>query len=288
MFAASTRKVRSAVGVAFTVLLLAAFVLILPPAVSASGENPTDAEILAQVGFDQNLDAQMPLDAPLIDEQGRSVTLAQYVGKKPAVLVFTYYSCPNLCPIILHGLTESLRTMQVDVGDEYDIIVVSIDPRETPENSTGAKAAILASYGRWGTERSWHFLTGPEPSIAKLAATAGFRYAYDPKSDEYAHPSGILVLTPTGHISKYLYGLEFSPRDLRLALVDASQGKIGTFVDQLLLTCFNYDPTRGKYSLAIKDLLKYSAVLMMVGLGAMIIVLNRKNRTVAKEEDTES
>jgi len=259
------------------VLALLALNLALPAAAvhAQQTDHASEEQILNQVSFDQNLNAAMPVDVPMIDEQGRSVTLGQFIGKKPAIMVFTYYDCPNLCPLILHGLSESLRTMQIEVGKEFDVVVASIDPRETPDQSTAAKAAIVASYGRWGTQDSWHFLTAPEASIKRLADAAGFHYVYDAKSDEYAHPAGILVLTPDGHISKYLYGLEFSPRDLRLALVDASAGKIGTAVDQILLRCFHYDPTRGKYSVAIKEILKYAAVITTLGLGAMVLVLAR-------------
>jgi protein SCO1 len=259
------------------VLALLALNLALPAAAvhAQQTDHASEEQILNQVSFDQNLNAAMPVDVPMIDEQGRSVTLGQFIGKKPAIMVFTYYDCPNLCPLILHGLSESLRTMQIEVGKEFDVVVASIDPRETPDQSTAAKAAIVASYGRWGTQDSWHFLTAPEDSIKRLADAAGFHYVYDAKSDEYAHPAGILVLTPDGHISKYLYGLEFSPRDLRLALVDASAGKIGTAVDQILLRCFHYDPTRGKYSVAIKEILKYAAVITTLGLGAMVLVLAR-------------
>lgn len=286
-YCACPSRLRAIIFVVLAILLLVLPVASASAAPVRSGENPTDAEILAQVSFDQNLNAQLPMNDTLVDEQGRVVTLGQYLGDKPAILVFTYYHCPNLCPIILHGLTESLRTMQVDVGTEYDVIVLSIDPNETPEQSTGAKAAILAAYGRWGTQDGWHFLTAPEASIQKLADAAGFHYALDPKTNEYAHPSGILVLTTDGRISKYLYGLEFSPRDLRLAIVDASEGKIGNAVDMLLLACFHYDPTRGKYSLAIKEIVKYAGVVTALALGAMILVLNRKGRKDA-QEDTES
>ncbi len=264
------------------VMLLALLMTLLTMPVGAAhaqddshSDHASDEAVLNQVSFDQNLDSQMPLDVPMIDEQGRRVTLGQYLGQKPAILVFTYYNCPNLCPIILHGLSESLRTMQVEVGKEFDVVVASIDPRETPEQSTAAKAAIIASYGRWGSQDGWHFLTAPEASIVQLADTAGFHYVYDPVSDQYAHPAGILVMTPGGRISKYLYGLEFSPRDLKLALVDASSGKIGTAVDQLLLRCFHYDPTRGKYTVAIREILKYAALLTVFGVGAMVLVLSR-------------
>ncbi len=264
------------------VMLLALLITVLALPVGAAyaqddshSDHASEEAVLNQVAFDQNLDSQMPLEVPMIDEQGRRVSLGQYLGAKPAILVFTYYNCPNLCPIILHGLSESLRTMQVEVGKEFDVVVVSIDPRETPEQSTAAKAAIIASYGRWGSQNGWHFLTAPEDSIVRLADTAGFHYVYDAKSDQYAHPAGILVMTPGGRISKYLYGLEFSPRDLKLALVDASSGKIGTAVDQLLLRCFHYDPTRGKYTVAIREILKYAALLTMFGVGAMVLVLSR-------------
>lgn len=269
-------------GARVVALVLLALFLALPgaavyahPDEQEGDTHAADEAILNQVAFDQNLNAQMPVDVPMIDEQGRGVTLGQFIGTKPAIMVFTYYDCPNLCPVILHGLTESLRTMQVEVGKEFDVVVTSIDPRETPEQSTAAKASIIASYGRWGTQDSWHFLTAPEASIVRLADTAGFHYVYDAKSDQYAHPAGILVLTPDGRISKYLYGLEFSPRDLKLALVDASGGKIGTAVDQILLRCFHYDPTRGKYTVAIKEILKYAALVTSLGLGAMVLVLAR-------------
>jgi len=236
----------------------------------------TDDEVLNMVAFDQNLDAQMPLDAALRDEQGRTVSLGTYLGQKPAILVFTYYHCPNLCPVILHGLAESLKTMRMEVGDQYDVIVVSIDPRETPEDATGSKATTVARYGRWGTQGGWHFLTGEEASIQKLADAAGFRYAYDVKSGEYAHPSGILVLTPGGRISKYFYGLEYSPTDLKLGLVDASAGKIGTVVDQILLRCFHYDPHQGRYTPAVMTFVRAGGVLTVAAVAGTVIVLARR------------
>lgn len=236
----------------------------------------TDDELLNMVSFDQNLNAQMPLAVPLRDEQGRPVSLGTYLGVKPAVLVFTYYHCPNLCPVILHGLAETLGTMRMDVGDQYDVIVVSIDPRETPEDATGSKAATVARYGRYGTQGGWHFLTGEEASIHKLADVAGFHYAYDPKTDQYAHPSGILVLTPAGQISKYFYGLEYSPTDLKLGLVDASAGKIGTAVDQILLRCFHYDPKQGRYTPAIMTFVRAGGILTVAAMAGTIMVLARK------------
>jgi protein SCO1 len=272
-------------------LLLLGLALLTPAAASAApashggtpeaapGATPaalTDDELLNMVAFDQNLNAQMPVDAPLRDEQGRTVSLGKYLGVKPAILVFTYYHCPNLCPVILHGLAESLGTMRMDVGGQYDVIVVSIDPRETPEDATGAKAGTVARYGRWGTQGGWHFLTGEEASIQKLADAAGFHYAYDVKTNEYAHPSGILVLTPEGKISKYFYGLEYSPTDLKLGLVDASAGKIGTVVDQILLRCFHYDPNQGRYTPAIMNLVKAGGILTVAALAGTVVVLSRR------------
>ncbi len=210
--------------------------------------------LLKKVGFAQRLDAQLPLELPFIDDQGRTVTLGDYFHDRPVILVLAYYRCPMLCTLVLNGLTQSLFDVPFDAGKQFEIVTVSIDPRETPELAAAKKKTYVTRYGRPGAAAGWHFLTGPQTSIAPLAEAVGFRYTYDAKRDEYAHAAGIVVATPGGRLARYFYDVRFRPRDVRLALVEASAGKIGTPIDQILLYCFHYDPTEGKYGTTIMAL----------------------------------
>lgn len=233
---------------------------------------------LQEVGYDQKLGEQLPLDLPFRDEAGRPVKLGDYFGRRPVLLVFAYYRCPMLCDLVVQGTTGSLKALTLDAGKDFDVVVVSIDPRETPEQARKAKRDALAHYGRTGTNAGWHFLTGPQQSILELTNAAGFRYVYDKERDEYAHAAGILIATPEGRISRYLYGIEYAPRDVRLALVESSAGRIGSFADQVLLYCFHYDPVYGKYSAMTMNILRLGAIVTVLGLGLLIVLLKRRER----------
>jgi protein SCO1 len=238
--------------------------------------------MMRRVGFDQRLDVQVPLDVPFRDEAGRTVRLGDYLGKRPVILTLNYYNCPMLCTIELNGLVRSLLTLSFDVGDQFDIVTLSINPRETSAMAAAKKASYLKRYGRASAERGWHFLTGDEQSIEQVARAVGFRYVYDRESDQYAHPAGFVILTPQGRISRYFYGIEYPPRDLRLGLIEASAQKIGTPVDQLLLLCFHYDPSTGKYNLVIMNVIRILSVATVLALGTFMFVMFRRDRRMQK------
>jgi protein SCO1/2 len=236
---------------------------------------------LKGIAFDQRLGEQVPTDLVFRDETGRSVTLGSYFGQKPVILLMTYYTCPMLCPLLLDGLVRSLRGISFDIGKEFTVLTVSINPRETPTLAATKKELYVQRYGRAGVAEGWHFLTTPEESLRRFTQAVGFRYAYDATKDEYAHATGILLLTPAGQISRYLYGIEFSPRDLRLALVEAAANTIGSPVDQLLLYCYRYDPLTGKYGLVIMNVLRVAGAATVAALGAFMFVMFRRDRRAA-------
>jgi protein SCO1/2 len=230
------------------------------------------------VGIDQNLNAQIPLDLTFHDETGKTVRLAQYFGQKPVVLALVYYECPMLCDMVLNGLTHSMEQISLNLGQDFDVVTVSFNPKETWQLAASKKANYVEKYQRKGAVQGWHFLTGEEANIKKLADTAGFHYKYDPITQQYAHASGIMVLTPDGKISRYFYGIEYKPKDLRLGLVEASQDKIGNFADQVLLFCFHYDPMTGKYGLIIANVTRVLASASVLALGGMIFFFLRRER----------
>ncbi|MBI4851145.1 MAG: SCO family protein [Acidobacteria bacterium] len=238
----------------------------------------TRPSLLNDVGIDQKLNQQVPLDLKFRDETGQEVALQSYFGKKPVVLALIYYNCPMLCTLVLNGLIHSLNTMSFVVGKEFDVVVVSFDSRETAELASAKKRAYLERYITKGTEAGWHFLTGDEGSIKTLTQTVGFRYTYDPEKDLFAHASGVIVLTPEGKISKYFYGVEYSPRDLRLGLVEASENKIGSPVDQLLLMCYHYDPTTGKYGAVVMNVVRIAGSITLIIIISFIVFMVRKDR----------
>jgi protein SCO1/2 len=237
--------------------------------------------ILKEVGLDQKLDAQVPLDLKFSDEQGREVTLGSLFGHRPVVLALVYYECPMLCTEVLNGLVSSLQTIAFNAGNEFDIVAVSFDPGETPALAAQKKALYVKRYGRPGAETGMHFLTGREDAIHALTSAVGFRYQYDPSTDQFAHTAVLTVLTPAGHVSRYLYGIEYQPRNLRLALVEAADGKIGTAVDKALLYCYHYDPETGKYGLAIMNLVRLGGI-MTVAAAVSFIVLNLRRQPQAR------
>ena len=236
---------------------------------------------LRDVEFDQKLDSQIPLDLSFSDERGVPVQLRQYLGGKPIILNFVYYKCRDLCPLLLDGIVRALRAIRFDVGDEFEVLTVSIDPSDTAALAAAQKKDFIGRYGRVGSERGWHFLTGEESAIRKLAEAVGFHYSFDAKTGEFAHATGIVLLTPGGKASRYFYGIEFSPRDLRLGLVEAAEGKIGTPIDQLLLFCYHYDPVTGKYGLFVTNLVRVGGLITVITLGGFILWMLRRERANA-------
>ncbi len=233
---------------------------------------------LKNVGIEQHLDEQIPPDLTFRDETGKPVRLGDFFGKKPLILNLVYYQCPMLCGEVLSGLESALRVLKFDVGKEFDVLTVSFDPRETPDMATKKKAEFLKRYGRPGAVDGWHFLTGPQDSIDALTKAAGFQYQYDPKTGQFAHSTAIMVLTPAGKIAQYYYGVEYAPKDLRLGLIQASENKIGNLSDQVLLYCYHYDPTTGKYGAIIARVLQLSGLATILLLGVLMTVLIRYGR----------
>jgi len=230
---------------------------------------------LQHVGIRQNLNEQIPADLAFVDDQGHQVHLGDYYGKKPMILNLVYFTCPMLCGEELNGLESSLRVLKFDVGKEFDVITVSFDPKDTPAAAAKKKSEILKRYKRPGANDGWHFLVGDENSIDKIAKAAGFEYEYDKQTQQFAHTTAIMVLTTQGRIAQYYYGIDYPPKDLRLALVDASQEKIGTLVDELLLYCYHYDPEKGKYSATIMRILRLAGGATILCLGTLFIFLFR-------------
>lgn len=261
------------------VLLLGA---LLTPGLAGAVESaaepaaPSDAaSTIQQIRWDQKLDTQLPLDLEFVDESGKPVKLGDYFGKRPVILAMGYYNCPMLCGLVLRGIVESLRSIKFDVGQEYEVVIVSISPKETPAEAAQKKKMTLKIYGRPGTEPSWHFLSGQQKPITQLADAIGFHYIYEPKTGDYGHPAGITVVTPQGKIARYFYGIEYAPRDLRLGLIEAAEGKIGSAVDQVFLLCYGYDPSTGKYSLLVMRILRIFALLTVIFLAGGIYWLKK-------------
>ena len=231
---------------------------------------------LKNVGIEQHLNEQIPPQLIFHDENGDQVRLAEYFGKKPMILNLVYYQCPMLCGEVLSGLESALRVLKFDVGNQFDVLTVSFDPRETPAMATAKKAEFLKRYGRPGANQGWHFLTGPQQSIDALTKAAGFQYEYDANSGQFAHTTAIMVLTPEGRIAQYYYGVEYAPKDLRLGLVQASQNKIGNLVDQVLLYCYHYDPATGKYGAVVMRILRLAGAATILTLGLFMVVMFRR------------
>jgi len=233
---------------------------------------------LKDVGIDQNLNASIPLDIPFVDSEGRQVELQDYFSERPVVLALVYYDCPMLCTLVLNGLLKSMLELPFDVADEFDVVTVSFDPKDKPEVAAAKKKSYLAQYRREGAEAGWHFLTGDTTSINKLTKAVGFRYKFVPKTGQFIHASGIMVLTPGGKLSRYFYGIDYDPRDLKLGLMEASKSKIGSPVDQVLLYCFHYDPTTGKYGLVIMNVIRVFGVFTVLGLVSFILIMLRRDK----------
>jgi protein SCO1/2 len=235
-------------------------------------------ELLQDVGLDQKLNTQLPLNLEFKDEAGRRVRLGDYFGKRPVILTLAYFECPMLCTQVLNGVASAIGVLTFSVGQEYEIVTVSFDPRDTPERARAKKAGYIQRYNRPGAEHGWHFLTGNSREVAALTRAVGFRYAYNASLGQFAHASGIMVATPDGRLSHYFYGIEYWPRDLRLALIDAADRKIGSPVDHAVLYCFHYDPASGKYSLAVMTMVRIAGVLTLVAGGTAIALMRRRER----------
>jgi protein SCO1/2 len=231
---------------------------------------------LTNVGIEQRLNEQVSPDLTFRDETGKPVRIGDYFGKKPMILNLVYYRCPMLCSEVLAGLESSLRVLKFDVGKEFDVLTVSFDPTDTPETATAKKAQYIKRYKRAGATEGWHFLTGPQESITALTKTVGFQYQYDAKTKQFSHSTAIMILTPEGKIAQYYYGVEFPPKDLRLGLIQASQNKIGTLADQVLLYCYHYDPATGKYGAIISRIIQLGGGLTILCIGTVLLVLFRR------------
>jgi protein SCO1 len=237
---------------------------------------------LKSVGIDQKLNDQVPLDAVFKDEQGREVRLGDFFKGKPVVLSLVYYSCPMLCNQVLNGMLSSFRHLTFNAGEQFEVVTVSFDPRETPELAAAKKQTYVKAYNRPSGNAGWHFLTGDEANIKRLTNAVGFRYTWDEQTKQFAHASGIMVATPEGRLARYFYGIEYSPKDLRLGLVEASQNQIGSPVDSLMLYCYHYDPATGKYGTAVMNIVKVAGVITIALIAGLLFLLIRiSSRAVA-------
>lgn len=257
---------------------LAALALFLATNAAAQDNSAVTPPQLRGVGIDQLLNNQVPLDLKFRDETGQTVTLDSYFGKGPVILSLVYYTCPMLCTMSENGLLNALRDVQFSIGKEFQVVTVSIDPNDTPQSATGKKGVYVGLYGRLGAKQGWHFLVGDEPSISTLARAVGFHYNYIPETRQYAHATGLVVLTPQGKVSRYFYGIEYPARDLRLALVEASSEKIGSPVDAVLLYCCEYNVNTGRYGVVIARILKIAGAITLLSLGTLVFSLSRGAR----------
>ena len=256
------------------VLYIAALALLSRPSSAQQGPPP----ILREVSIAQRLNESIPPEIIFRDENGMAVHLGDYFGKKPIVLSLVYFDCPALCTEVLNGELRTMKAITLDLGKDFDAITVSFEPKDTPELAKAKRDVYAGQYGRPGARENWHFLTGDQPSIDALTQAAGFHYAYDSASRQYAHAAAILVLTPNGRIARYFYGVQYPARDFRLGLVEASEGKIGTPTDRALLYCYQYDPATGKYGLIVMNVVRAAGVLTVLVLGIFMFVMFRRER----------
>lgn len=245
---------------------------------SQPAEAPLPVPPVKDVGFDQKLGEAVPLDLAFRDEAGKTVHLRDYLGRRPVLLSLVYFDCPMLCGMTTDGLVRSLRALRLSAGTEFDVLSVSFDPRETPEMASAKKGPVMRQYGRAGGAAGWHFLTGDKASVDALTKAVGFRYVWDAEQKQFAHATGIVVLTPEGRIARYFFGIEYPAKDLRLGLIEASEEKIGNVVDQLLLLCYHYDPKTGRYTATVRNLLKGGAAITLAAVVGLVLVLLRRER----------
>jgi protein SCO1/2 len=245
---------------------------------ASAGAQWSRPKFLDGVGIQQNLDKQIPLDAQFRDETGQTVPLRTYFGEKPVVLELVFFSCRSVCPKSMYESASALRRVSLEPGRDYNVLVVSFDPADTPQDAAEQKADYAEVFKRSSYNAGWHFLTGTQAEIKKLTDAVGFRFRYDDPTKQFVHASGIMVATPDGKLSRYFYGLQYAPQDLRMALVDASEHKIGSPVDYVLLFCFHYDPSQGRYTLAILNVLKLASIATLMALGGLIYYLMRNDK----------
>lgn len=248
------------------------------PSISTSNGMP---DALKKVGIEQKLGEQLPLDAELKDENGNAVRLGEYFNKgRPVILALVYYECPMLCNEVLNGLTGSLKGMSLVAGKDFDVVAVSFDTRENdkPDLAKNKKASYMERYAHPGTENGWHFLTGTQDSIDKVTKAAGFNYYWDDKTSQFAHAGGIMITTPEGKMSRYFYGIDYAPKDVKFGIMESAENKVGNPAEQLLLYCYHYDPATGKYGLAILRVMRVMGVATLLGLGTLLFVFWRKNK----------
>ena len=238
-------------------------------------------DALQEIGIEQKLGGQLPLEAVFKDENGQSVKLGSYFNQgRPAIIAFVYYECPMLCNEVLNGLTGSLKGIALDPGKDFDVIAISFDAKENekPELARNKKASYMERYGRPGTENGWHFLTGTQESIDAAANAAGFKYRWDEKSNQFAHAGGIMVATPSGKLARYFYGIDYFPKDLKFGLMESAESRVGSATDQLLLYCYHYDPSTGQYGLQVLKVMRLAGIATLLGMGAMGFVFWRRNK----------
>lgn len=272
---------RSAIGL-MSIVLMSAVVSaqgdapgLRPASGMPSSQTPT---ALSRVSFEQRLNEQLPLELPFKDESGHAVKLGDYFGRKPVVLTFVYYECPMLCTEVLNGLESALRVLNETIGKEFDVVTVSFDPKETPILAAGKKKAYLERYKRPEAEQGWHFLTGDQSSIETLTKAAGFNYFWDEASHQFAHASGIVVVTPTGKVSRYFFGIDYAPRDVKFALIESSNEKIGTLAERLLLYCYHYDPAKGNYGFVAMRAVRIGGAATILALVGFVFVSIRRDQ----------
>jgi protein SCO1/2 len=271
-------------------LLAASLAFAQPPSAFTRGQesgpaSQADAGNLKDIGIDQHLDQQIPLDLQFKDEDGNTVQLGKYFKKgRPVILTLVYYQCPMLCSEVLTGLNSAMQVMKFTAGNEYEVVTVSIDPRDTPEVAKEKKASYLKEYNRPGAEDGWHFLTGQPENIAKLAQTVGWKYRWEPKMNQFVHAAGIMLVTPQGKLAQYYYGIEYAPKDLRLGLIEASQDKIGNLVDAVLLYCYHYDQHTGKYGAVVSNMLRIGGAATILLLGGFIVLMVRRESHAGHHE----
>src|SRR6202142_907797 len=275
------RRLRASLTAAAAAIAAAAFLSLAPGAAAQLASDPMQSvgvrpELLKNVGINQKWNQTIPLNLAFRDENGQTVQLAQFFGQKPVILTLVYYNCPMLCTQVLNGVESGLKELPTtDIGKQFEVVTISIDPTESHVLAKVKQEMYVGMYGRAGAAQGWHFLTGDEPQIKQLADAVGFRYAYDPDTKQFAHASAIMLLTPEGKISRYFYGIQYPSRELRLGLVEASEGKIGTPADQILLFCYHYDPATGKYGLLISHVIQIGGALTVLILGVGILILFR-------------
>lgn len=235
---------------------------------------------LQDVTFEQRLNEHLPLDAVFRDEADRPVALRDYFGRRPVVLAFVYFQCPMLCTQVLNGVSSAVKALTFTPGTDFEVVFISFDPRDTPQAAAAKKKAQLEDYKQVATAGGWHFLTGDEPNIRRVTSAAGFNYRWDSRSGQFAHVSGLLIVTPDGRLSRYFYGVEYSPKELRMALVESGDGRVGSAVDKLLLYCYHYDPATGRYGVIAMNLVRLGGVLTVALLAGFILLMRwREGRT---------